>query len=121
MKHPLEQAFDIDSGIDSDLPDLSSVIVPEDTSLDTTIFMALKAYQENAEIIKLIEPKNRIRYLEVGEKYLSLAKDAIHKRELLKLKEQEIDTLAGKDEPVTPVGSVNRNQLYDRLKKKSNE
>jgi hypothetical protein len=83
-KHPLDKAFDVpdDRLIDDSI---ESIVIPEDPNLDTIISLCLKAYKDQMEDIIMIEPKNRARYLEVAEKFLNQAKDAIAKKEQLAL------------------------------------
>lgn len=84
MSHPLDKEFNISDYDDSD-PEL---IIPDDPNLDTIIGFALKAYKQQVDDLHLIEPKNRVRYLEVSERFLAQAKDAIYKKDYLKLRRE---------------------------------
>lgn len=116
MNHPLENAFDIDSGLDNTYE--TTVTIDDDPDLDTTINLALQAYKENAEIINMVDPKNRIRYMEIGAKYLDLAKDAMHKKESLEIQRMRAagTKKTAKPEDAKSEEGINRNELFDQLK-----
>jgi hypothetical protein len=87
----LDKAFNIDGSYDDPEENeiISEVRVPTDpelASLNDIIRLALEAYKMQVEDIGMIEPKNRVKYLEVAERYLNQAKDAINKRDALKVK-----------------------------------
>ena len=121
-KHPLDKTFDVpddrlidDSNID--------IVIPEDPTLDTIISLSLKAYKEQMEDIMLIEPKNRARYLEVAEKFLDQAKDAMAKKEQLRLqREKQLNSKQpAVSQPNTQQHSeagqpVSRHELLERMK-----
>jgi hypothetical protein len=84
-KNPLDDEFNIatDNMIDDDYV---AVHIPDERelkNLDLIADLALKAYKEQMDDIALIEPKNRVKYLEVCERYLNQAKDAIYKKKYL--------------------------------------
>ena len=120
-KHPLDKAFDVpdDRLIDDSNTDIE---IPEDPTLDTIISLSLKAYKEQMEDIIMIEPKNRARYLEVAERFLDQAKDAMAKKEQLRL-QREKQTQA-KQPAASPAGAVQQNvgtpvtrqELLERVK-----
>ena len=122
MKHPLESAFDIDSGILEE--DFTSIEIPDDPTLDTIIQLALAAYKDNAEVIAMVEPKQRIKYLEAGERYLNQAKDAIHKKEMIKLQKEKLEQMKkAKQSPQKTSTSdstgegegLSRKEMFERL------
>lgn len=118
MSHPLDDVFEVSQ--ESALDDMLEIHIPEDPTLDTIIDLALRAYKEQMEDVIHIEPKNRARYLEVAEKFLNQAKDAMAKKEQLKtLREKATQknapvatAAAAPEEPET----VDRNAMYDRMK-----
>lgn len=119
-KHPLDKAFDVpdDRLIDDSNTDIE---IPEDPTLDTIISLSLKAYKEQMEDIIMIEPKNRARYLEVAERFLDQAKDAMAKKEQLRLQREK--QAQAKQSPA-PAGAVQQNvgtpvtrqELLERVK-----
>ena len=121
-KHPLDKAFDVpdDRLIDDSNTDIE---IPEDPTLDTIISLSLKAYKEQMEDIIMIEPKNRARYLEVAERFLDQAKDAMAKKEQLRL-QREKQSNAKQPAATQPnaqqqpeVGQpVSRHELLERMK-----
>lgn len=84
MTHPLDKEFNLSDIDDSE----AELLIPDDPTLDTIIEFALKAYKQQADDLHLIEPKNRVRYLEVSERFLGQAKDAIYKKDYLKLRRE---------------------------------
>lgn len=100
-QHPLDRYLDVSSedSLDDEI-ELITAPSAEDASLDTIIEFALKAYTEQMNDMVHIEPKNRIRFLEVAEKFLDQAKDAIAKKEQLNLaREKHLDMLRSKKSP----------------------
>lgn len=120
MTHPLDETFNIsnENGLDDDL-DL--VEIPDDPNLDTIIKLSLEAYKSQMNDILHIEPKNRARYLEVAEKFLNQAKDAMSKKEQIKLAREKQQPRGGA-KTSTPVaeapagGNVSREELQARLR-----
>ena len=90
-RHPLDDTFDTLEGTDfDDLKFLEEI--PDDPTLDTIIKLSLKAYKEQMQDIVMVEPKNRARYLEVAEKFLNQAKDALSKKEQIALAREKLKT-----------------------------
>lgn len=90
-RHPLDDTFDTLEGTDfDDLKFLEEI--PDDPTLDTIIKLSLKAYKEQMQDIVMVEPKNRARYLEVAEKFLNQAKDALSKKEQITLAREKLKT-----------------------------
>ena len=83
--HPLEEEFDMVDEIKIDEND--EIVIPEVKNLDLIIDLALKAYKDQMDVISLIEPKSRIKYLEIAERFLNQSKDAIYKKEQLIIQE----------------------------------
>jgi hypothetical protein len=111
----LDKAFNIDGSYDEPEEDeiISEVRVPTDpelASLNDIIRLALEAYKMQVEDIGMIEPKNRVKYLEVAERYLNQAKDAINKRDSWKAKLPKKATSTTSDE-------VDVQVLYEEAKK----
>lgn len=127
-KHPLDDTFDIhrERLIDEDE---KSVTIPTDKELHDLgliIELALNAYEEQMNDVQFIEPKNRIRYLEVAERFLNQAKDAIAKRDKLVLDRERLEkgtkkasTGSTRDdgEEDEPQGTVSRTELQKRMKR----
>lgn len=126
MTHPLDDAFGVD--IKDQLDDDFGVLeIPDDPTLDTIIKFALLAYKEQMEDIMHIEPKNRARHLEVAEKFLNQAKDAMAKKETIRaMREKNAPKPAKVVTPITdtvvtaseeePKTSVSRSELLERLR-----
>jgi hypothetical protein len=118
FKHALDEQFDIDNGYSEDF---ASVVIPDNPDLDTIINLSLSAYKEQMEIINLVEPKNRIKYLEIAERFLNQAKDAMAKKEQIKISQQKMiashkDKVKKIDDKTIDGETVDRNKLYE-LKK----
>jgi len=114
MVHPLAEEF----GLYDTVGDDAQVHIPENPDLDTIISLALGAYKQQMEIIGLVEPKNRIKYIEVCEKLLGQAKDAIYKKESLKLQVKKLQaakqpTLVHQTSETVLIEQVSRTALYD--------
>jgi len=114
----LDKTFNIDGSYDDPEQDdliLTDVHIPDDpelASLNDIIRLALMAYKEQMEDIHMIEPKNRVRYLEVAERFLNQAKDAISKRDNLKSKLPKKKADVTKDDE-----GVDVRVLYEEAKK----
>lgn len=118
MQHPLDKEFNIESEYGDE--DFSPIEIPNDPSLDTIIELSLSAYKEQMEVIGLVEPKNRVKYLEVAERFLNQAKDAMAKKENLTLQRDKLYKANAKPKGILE-GEVidvdekkfDRNSLYD--------
>lgn len=114
----LDKTFNIDGSYDDLEQDdliLTDVHIPDDpelASLNDIIRLALMAYKEQMEDIHMIEPKNRVKYLEVAERFLNQAKDAIAKRDNLKSKLPKKKADVTKDDE-----GVDVRVLYEEAKK----
>lgn len=90
MSHPLDKEFGMsdfdDEILEFDIPDEK-----EQRDLDLIIDFALRAYKQQMDDLTLIEPKSRIKYLEIAERFLGQAKDARYKRDYLILKRDEMN------------------------------
>lgn len=87
-KHPLEKAFDMaDEYLDESMSEFE---IPTHPTLDTIIGFALTAYKDQMDVMMLVEPKNRIKYMEIAEKFLGQAKDAMTKKENLQIQRDKI-------------------------------
>ena len=89
MSHPLDEEFGIidKEHIDDFNPE---VTIPENPDLDTIIDFAMSNYKEITDMMIHVEPKNRIRLYELGERYLNQAKDAIYKKDQLVIQNKKI-------------------------------
>lgn len=114
----LDKTFNIDGSyedLEQDDLILTDVHIPDDpelASLNDIIRLALMAYKEQMEDIHMIEPKNRVKYLEVAERYLNQAKDSIAKRDNLKSKLPKKKADVTKDDE-----GVDVRVLYEEAKK----
>ena len=122
----MDDEFEIPN--DSIDEEMIEIEIPDDPTLDTIIELSLKAYKDQMEDIIHVEVKNRSRYLEVAEKFLAQAKDAMYKKEQIRLKrEQYIKGKGSQSNPINPTdsgdstdsqsSSVNRNDLNDKVRK----
>lgn len=122
-KHPLDKAFDVPN--DRLVDDLyEDIHIPDDPTLDTIISLSLRAYKEQMEDIITIDPKSRARLLEVAEKFLGQAKDAMAKKEHIALQREKNK---GTPAPAASTGTssagadttqptVSRKELLERMK-----
>lgn len=118
MQHPLDKEFNIESEYGDE--EFSPINIPDDPTLDTIIELSLSAYKEQMEVIGLVEPKNRIKYLEVAERFLNQAKDAMAKKENLNLQRDKFYKTNAKGKNLLEGKIVeddekkfDRNSLYD--------
>lgn len=126
-KHPLNDKFDI---AEENLVDYDGGIeIPEDKEerdLDLIIDFALKAYRDLFEIIQFVEPSNRLKYYEMGERYLNQAKDARAKKEKLEIDREKVKKApsrktqnAAEEEQKGEKGDdegISRKELQERLR-----
>jgi len=99
VPHPLEKEFDmVDETVIDEFND--TIEIPDDPTLDTIIELALKAYKEQLDVISLVDPKSRIKCMEIAEKFLGQAKDAMHKKEMIKIQKQRAAGKKPKNESV---------------------
>lgn len=103
---PLSDAFDIEDDGFIDDTSCEVIEIPEIKDLEFTIERALVDYKDVKEVIKLVEPKNRLKYFEMARDFLDLAKDAMFKRDSLILKREEI----AKRNSKPPTGQTNTTQ-----------
>lgn len=127
-KHPLDDTFDVHRERLIDGED-NPVRIPEKElrDLDLIIDLALRTYEEQINDIQFIEPKNRIKYLEIAERFLNQAKDAMAKRDKLLLDREKFEKggktaskapeKAEEDED-TPSEGVSRQELQRRTMKR---
>lgn len=119
MPTRLEKALDIPANLH--VVDQSNIeqIDMETASLDTVIQLSLKAYQEEYANLAFVEGPNRIRHLEVTERFLTTAKDAMYKKETLLIQREKI--VASQSGQKNPVGTgdgededgTSRKDLFD--------
>lgn len=77
-RHPLEDAFDLPSSNDPfNTPDYT---VGENPDFETIINLSLQMYEQQMAILEFVEPKNRLKYIEVANSLLNTAKDAMAKK-----------------------------------------
>jgi hypothetical protein len=114
-KDPLDGVF----GFDVDSEDFDSIEIPDDPQLDHIIQFSLKEYKGIKEIIDLIEPKNRIKYFEMMERFLANAKDAMYKKDMIKVAQEKLKKMGqpkGSSQPPKEDAGVDRNSLYEKRK-----
>lgn len=113
-KDPLDEIF----GGEGEFLDEIKVEIPEDPQLDHIIQFSLMEYKGLRDIIDLIEPKSRIKYYEMMERFLSNAKDAMNKKEMIKIHNERLKASKGKGKPSTEEkkpeeeSTVSRADLY---------
>lgn len=122
MTHPLDREFDIEGErmLDDDYVRVEIPESQEERNLDLIINLALKAYKEQMDDIIHIEPKNRLKYLEVSERFLNQAKDAMYKRDYLKarragVKGDKAPTVTAPQEEGNST-TVDRTELLNRIR-----
>lgn len=114
-KDPLDSVF----GFDVDSEDFDSIEIPDDPQLDHIIQFSLKEYKGIKEIIDLIEPKNRIKYFEMMERFLANAKDAMYKKDMIKVAQEKLKKMGqpkGNSHAPKEEAGVDRNSLYEKRK-----
>lgn len=133
----LEDALDIDGGNDEldemevyESDDWKIKITAEMRELDKVAELALQTYEAMMNSMHLTKPEQRIKYLEVAHKYLSEAKDAINKRDVLtekridretKIKHSGQPTKAGEGKTDSqPTGTTTRAELEKKLAERRN-
>lgn len=127
MSHPLDNEFDITDSMAMD-DDYEPVKIPEDAeerNLDLIIDLALRTYKEQMDDMVHIEPKNRLKYLEIAERFLNQAKDAMYKKDYLRMQRERKNSATRA--PQTPQGGdqgaqngdgtvVDRKALMERMR-----
>lgn len=89
-RHPLDNEFDL-SKSPYDENYVSDVTIPDDVELrdlDLVIDLALKQYKENSDDMSLLEPKNKLKLMELNRDLLNIVKDARYKKDVLTLKRE---------------------------------
>ena len=126
--HPLNDEFNIDpENLDDEF--VNETEIPEEAQLNDIIKMSLGVYKDVMDNLQYIEVKHRPRHLDVAEKYLNQAKDAMYKKEQLLLNREKFEhSKKGKKDPEEgedePSGKVDRRQLLTEIsnkRKASNE
>ena len=122
----LDDVFLIDSGGDAPLSPSKEIQLDEINNLDTVIRLSLEAYKSMMDDITFIEVKNRVKHLEVAERYLSTAKDSIYKKECLLAAEKKAKGQGGKPvgdgQPTDEsLGGSTRDELYEKRRQKQNQ
>lgn len=117
----LDDVFLIDGG--GNLPPRTDEIeLDEVNSLDTVIRLSLEAYKSMMDDISFIEVKNRVKHLEVADKYLKTATDAMYKKESIitaRARVQKPNNSPTDDVPVSGE-SISRDELYEKRRQKLN-
>lgn len=126
--HPLDKEFEVETKVFMD--DYETVNIPEgvdERDLDLIIDLALKQYKMNMDDMALVEPKNRLRLQEINRDLLAQTKDAIHKKERLKIEREKMEKARRMPQPSSGAGEgeeegkgdadagVNRNDLYGEV------
>lgn len=85
QRNPLDETFDIE-GVDmDDIDPEAEIIIPEIKNLDTIIDFALRNYKELLENVEMMDLKTQLKARELARDFLREAKDAIDKREKLRV------------------------------------
>lgn len=116
----LDDVFLIDSGGDPLPPSTDDIQLDEVNTLDTVIRLSLEAYKSMMDDISFIEVKNRVRHLEVADKYLKTATDALYKKESLVTARSKVQkpTTPETIQPDVPAESITRDDLYEKRRQK---
>lgn len=122
-KHPLDDAFNIgeEHQIDEDILTVHIPESEEEQNLALIASLALATYKAQMEDIVHIEPKNRPKFLEVAKEFLAQAKDAIDKKEKLRLGRDKMNAgikpgKGGEEGETGKGGSVSRKELSERMR-----
>lgn len=117
----LDDVFLIDRGDDEMPPIADDIKLDEVNTLDTVIRLSLEAYKSMMDDISFIEVKNRVRHLEVADKYLKTATDALYKKESLittRNRLQKSPTNSDTTVDDLPSDVVSRDELYEKRRQK---
>lgn len=124
MSHPLDKELGINEHEEKRvMNDEYAVKIPESPelrNLDLIIDLALKSYKEQMEDLCVVDARSKAKYLEIAERYLNQAKDAMAKKEKLmldaqKLKLAPVAASEGQEES-KPKAETSRSELYGKLK-----
>lgn len=127
-KHPLDEEFQIEgSAFDDNWDD--EVEIPENAdeqNLELVIKLALTQYKTNVDDMGLVDPKNRIRLLEINRALLETVKDSRYKLEMLKINREKLkgtgkkatkpESDGGVEASKEEEGSVSRSELMERMR-----
>ena len=119
MSHPLDEVF----GFDIDQEGFEEIVIPDDPQLDHVIQFSLNEYKGIKTIIEMIEPRNRLKYFELMEKFLANAKDAMYKKEMIKVAQDRLKITkgtkgkAGGDGKEKVENLTSRNDMYRKLER----
>lgn len=126
-KHPLDEEFQIEgSAFDDNWDD--EIEIPENAdeqNLELVIKLALTQYKTNVDDMGLVDPKNRIRLLEINRALLETVKDSRYKLEMLKINREKLKGTGKKAskpesdggvEASKEEGSVSRSELMERMR-----
>ena len=123
-KHPLDDEFQIEgSSFDDNWDD--EIEIPENAdeqNLELVIKLALTQYKTNVDDMGLVDPKNRIRLLEINRALLETVKDSRYKLEMLKINREKLKGTGKKAKPESDGeekeerGSVSRSELMERMR-----
>lgn len=118
----LEDAFEVDGDemkdIERDEMEEYAVKIPEIRNLELISQLALDAYEVIWNSMHLFDPRDRTEQIKIAKTYLSEAKDAIHKRDVLiqKAKQGGKSDDAGKTGETVPGRGYSRDELEKRRK-----
>lgn len=124
IRHPLDDEFDMPVDPDDDLLGFVEVHIPLDPKLDTIVSLAMQAYKQQMDDVVHIEPKNRLKFYEVAERFLSNAKDAMYKIEQIQLQRDKMMNAIQKKGSTKEVAvgtsdtgeTVDRKSLHEKVK-----
>lgn len=118
-RHPLDDEFNLSKDpYDDDY--ISNVNIPEEAELrdlDMVIDLALKQYKDNCDDMALLEPKNRIKIMELNRDLLNIVKDSRYKKEMIELKRTGGKKTKQPQQGEDAGDGVNRNELAERVAK----
>lgn len=118
----LDDTFLIDGGESSYVPNDIEVELDDTNTLDTVIRLSLNAYKSLMEDVNFIDVKDRVKHLEVADKYLKTATDAMNKKEMLMINRAKISRAPTKvevtDDVKEPQVGTSRDELYEKRRQK---
>lgn len=114
----LDDTFLLDGGEDLPISDIPAVKLDQINTLDTVARLALEAYKSQMEDIAMLDVENRAKHMEVANRYLDSAKDAMYKKEQILLQYKKITPPKPEEAPEETKGSITRDELYERRRKK---
>lgn len=116
----LDDTFLIDDGGVSPY-EITQISLDKVNTLDTVIRLSLEAYQSLMTDVGFIDVKDRVKHLEVADRYLKTATDAMYKKESLINQRSKGKPLTVESVDKPEEEGMTRDELYERRRQKLNE